>query len=303
MGGRPVGERMRRWGRHGDVAVCAVALLLSLGSGLWVIRAWAAQPRREAEQGGLRLRLEQATWLHEPMDHGDAVRLPVVQGAPGLGQRQLAVVLTLWNGAKAPVAFSPWEFVLVSEKGQVWFPIEAGETHPSLRPGQRLSLSWGFNVPVSARNLRLEWGPAGKARARLLSTQPPPSLTEEPEGPPRWPQRAKDLPRGSPEAGAALFHERFACVTCHGSPELPAEVRAAPPLHGFAQSGAARIKGMGAAQYAYESLLFPGAFIAPGCGGNAPCQEPSLMPVYGDALSSQEMADLISYLVALGSKP
>ncbi|WP_245767662.1 c-type cytochrome [Stigmatella erecta] len=297
-----MGGLMRRWGRHGDVAVCAVAVLLSLGSGLWVMRAWAAQPRGEAEQGGLRLRLEQATWLHEPMDHGDAVRLPVGQGAPGLGQRQLAVGLTLWNGARAPVAFSPWDFVLVSEAGQVWFPIEAGE--PSiLRPGQRLSLSWGFNVPVSAGSLRLEWGAAGTARALLLSMQPPPSVTGEAEGQARWPPRAEELPRGSPREGAALFHERFACVTCHGSPELPGEARAAPPLNGFAQSGATRISGMSAAQYAYESLLFPGAFIASGCGQNAPCQEPSLMPVYGEALSAQEMADLISYLVGPGSRP
>jgi mono/diheme cytochrome c family protein len=288
--------------RHGNVAVCAVAVLLSLGSGLWVMRAWAAQPRRDAERGGVRLRLEQATWLHEPMDHGDAVRLPAVQGAPGPGQRQLTVALTLLNGTRAPVALSPRELVLVAEGGQEWFPVDPGTPPPSLRPGQRLSLSWGFNVPVSAGGLRLEWGPAGTARALLLSTRPPPSLAEEAVGQARWPQRAEDLPPGTAQAGAALFHERFACVTCHGSPEFE-EVRAAPPLDGFAQAGATRVRGMSAAQYAYESLLFPGAFIAAGCGGNAPCQEPSLMPVYGDALSSQEMADLISYLVGLRSRP
>jgi hypothetical protein len=58
-----------------------------------------------------------------------------------------------------------------------------------------------------------------------------------------------------------------------------------------------------APQYAYESLLFPGAFIASGCGGEAPCAQPSLMPGYGEVLSPQEMADLISYLLEPGRKP
>jgi mono/diheme cytochrome c family protein len=301
MGGSPVGRTRRRLSlRQGNVAVCAVALLVSLGSGLWELRAWAAQPRREAEQGGLRLRLERAAWLHEPMDHGDAVRLPAVQGAPGPGQRQLAVQLTLFNVSGASVAFSPRELVLVSEGGQEWFPSGPEEPPHSIRPWQRLSLSWGFNVPVSAGGLRLEWGPAGTARARLLSTQPPPSVAGDQE---RWPRSAEELPPGSTVAGATLFHERFACVTCHGSPELPGEARAAPALHGFAQTGATRIAGMSAAQYAYESLLAPDAFIAPGCGGSAPCQTPTLMPVYGDVLSSQEMADLIRYLVGPGGRP
>ncbi|MDC0712294.1 c-type cytochrome [Stigmatella sp. ncwal1] len=282
--------------------VCVLAVLVSLSSGLWVLRARGAQPRREVEQGGLRLRLDQATWLHEPMDHGDAVRLPTGQGAPGVGQRHLAVALTLFNVAQAPADFTAQELVLTAENGQEWFPVEQEEARLSVRPAQLLPLPLGFNIPASAGWLRLEWV-RGTERAVLLSTRPPPGGTSQVEGQERWPQSAEGLPPGSPRAGAVLFHERFACVACHGSPEFQGEVHAAPSLHGFAKAGAARVAGMSAAQYAYESLLFPGAFIAPGCAGNVPCQEPSLMPVYGDALSAQEMADLISYLLGQRERP
>ncbi|ADO68268.1 uncharacterized protein STAUR_0459 [Stigmatella aurantiaca DW4/3-1] len=279
--------------------MCVLAVLVSVSSGLWVLRARAAQPRREVEQGGLRLRVEQATWLHEPMDHGDAVQLPALQGAPGAGQRQLAVSLTLFNAAQGSGSFAARELVLTAENGQQWFPVEREEARLWVRPAQLFPLPLSFNVPASAGGLRLEWV-RGEERAVLLSTRPPPSATSQAGGRERWPQSAEALPSGSPRAGAVLFHERFACVTCHGSPERPGEVRVAPSLHGFAKAGAARLPGMSAAQYAYESLLFPGAFIAPGCAGDAPCQAPSLMPVYGDALSSQEMADLISYLLGAG---
>jgi hypothetical protein len=60
---------------------------------------------------------------------------------------------------------------------------------------------------------------------------------------------------------------------------------------------------MSAAQYAYESLLFPGAFIAAVCTGDDPCEPPGPMPVYGEVLSPQEMADLISYLLEPGRQP
>jgi mono/diheme cytochrome c family protein len=112
----------------------------------------------------------------------------------------------------------------------------------------------------------------------------------------------EELPAGNASAGSDLFHGRLACTSCHGNPATPEGPRIGPALGDFARVGAARISGMSAAQYAYESLLDPGAFIAPECAGQAPCARPSTMPLYGETLSPQEMADLISYLVNLRTR-
>jgi mono/diheme cytochrome c family protein len=268
----------------------------------FVLRARALQPRREAELGGLRLRLEQATWLHEPMDHGDPVQLPASEEAPRPGQRRLAVWLTLFNPGGTPQEFSPRELVLIADDGQTWLPVGGEQAQRSQRVTHLLSLPLHFNVSTSVGGVRLEWV-RGAERAALLSTRPPPSA-----GPPAgsarpWPRRVEALPPGTAAAGAALFHGRFACTTCHGDPTLPGSARIGPSLHDFAKTGATRIVGVSVAQYAYESLLVPGAFIAPECAGGQPCAQQSPMPLYGEVMTPQEMADLISYLLAQGGSP
>lgn len=281
---------------------CALALLVSMTSVAFVLRARALQPRREAELGGLRLRLDQATWLHEPMDHGDRVQLPPSEETPRSGERRLSVWLTLFNPGSIPQEFSPRELVLIADDGQAWLPVGGEQAQLSHRVEHLLFLPLHFNVSTSVGGVRLEWV-RGAERAALLSTRPPPSA-----GPPAgserpWPRRVEELPPGTAAAGAALFHGRFACTTCHGDPTLPGSPRLGPSLHDFAKTGATRIVGVSVAQYAYESLLVPGAFIAPECAGGKPCAQQSLMPLYGEVLTPQQMADLISYLLAQGGSP
>ena len=165
----------------------------------------------------------------------------------------------------------------------------------TVRPAQALSVMLGFDVPSTSSALRLEWT-RGTERALLLSTRRPRSAGE---GPPEWPRRVEELPPGNASAGSALFHGRLACTACHGNPAEPHGRRIGPALGDFARVGATRVGGKSVAQYAYESLLNPSAFIAPECAGQAPCSGPSTMPLYGETLSPQEMADLISYLVNL----
>lgn len=294
----PPSERnARQQGRIGTRWVaCGLALLAMLAGGVLALQAWATQPRREAELSGLRLRLERAVWLHEPTDHGDTATLPALPGAPAPGQRRLAVELTVFNPRSLPRDFTPGELLLIdATTGAEWRPSMGGSAAFSVRPSELLSVMLGFDVPRTASVLRLEWA-RGSERTTLLSTRRPRSPGE---GPPGWPRRVEELPPGNAAAGSALFHGRLACTVCHGNPAEPHGRRIGPALGNFSQVGATRVVGMSVAQYAYESLLNPGAVIAE-CSGQGPCaQKSSTMPLYGETLSPQEMADLISYLVNL----
>jgi mono/diheme cytochrome c family protein len=273
---------------------CGLALLAMLAGGALALQAWAVQPRREAELSGLRLRLERAVWLHEPTDHGDTATLPAVPGAPAPGQRRLTVELTVFNPRSLPSDFTPGELLLTdATTGTEWRPTREGSATFTVRPSELLSVTLGFDVPRTSSVLRLEWA-RGTERVLLLSTRRPRNPSE---GPPAWPRRVEELPPGNASAGSALFHGRLACVSCHGNPAEPDGRRIGPALVNFSRVGATRVVGMSAAQYAYESLLNPGAFIAPECAGQGPCAQTSTMPLYGETLSPQEMADLISYLV------
>lgn len=277
----------------------ALALLATLLGGALTLRAWVLQPRRDAEAGGLRLRMGRAVWLHEPTDHGDSVPLPASAGAPRVGERRLSVALVAFNPGRAPRTFSSRELLLqAGEAGPSWRPSGAVASSPVvLAPGQWLPVTVDFDVPSNAGGLRLEWE-RGSERVKLLATRTPPSVA--PAAPPRWPRRVEDLPRGNPSNGAALFHGRFACVTCHGEPSVVGGNPIGPSLHAFARVAATRMVGKSAAQYAYESLLDPDAFIASGCAGQGACARPSAMPMYGDSLSQQQMADLLGYLLEEG---
>lgn len=275
-----------------------LALLSTLAGGALVLSAWWQQPSREVEQGGLRLRLERAIWLHEPTDHGVAASLPSAAGAPAQGQRRLVVELTAFNPRGAPLDFAPGELRLADATGgTVWTPVEAGPAVFSVRPARMLPVTLSFDVPPTPGPVRLEWV-RGSERAILLATARP-SLPGESRTQSRWPLRVEELPPGRESAGSALFHGRLACASCHGDLARVEAPRIAPFLGDFARVGATRVAGKSAAQYAYESLLDPNALIAPECAAGVPCARPSIMPLYGESVTQQEMADLVRYLVSL----
>jgi mono/diheme cytochrome c family protein len=273
-----------------------LALLATLAGVVLVLRAWVLQPSREVEQGGLRLRLERAVWLHEPTDHGDAARLPAAVGAPEPGRRRLVVEVTAFNPLSTPLDFTPGELLLAdASEGTVWPPAEEGPAVFTLRPAQLLPVTLSFDVPPTPGPVRLEWV-RGLERATLLATGRPPS-PGVPRTRPGWPLRVEELPPGRESAGSDLFHGRLACTSCHGDLARAEGPRIAPFLGDFARVGATRVSGKSAAQYAYESLLDPNALVVPECAAGVPCARPSTMPLYGESVSQQEMADLIRYLV------
>lgn len=114
---------------------------------------------------------------------------------------------------------------------------------------------------------------------------------------PEWPTSVADLPEGNPENGANLYQVTYACASCHGQIDEEGSNPVGPWLGNIAEIGPELREGYTAADYIYESVLKPNAFIAPECP-NGPCPEPSPMPAnFGERMSLQDMADIMSFLL------
>jgi len=109
-----------------------------------------------------------------------------------------------------------------------------------------------------------------------------------------------DFPVGDAANGAALFATTYGCSGCHGllDGSLPAAV--GPDLSAIAIDGATRVEGYSAAEYVYESILEPNAFIAEQCP-TGPCLGPpsAMLANFGERMAEnpQDMADMMVYLL------
>ena len=124
-----------------------------------------------------------------------------------------------------------------------------------------------------------------------LCSGPPPEAVA-------WPTSVAELPEGNPDNGPQLYNVTYGCTACHGNPAETGSNLVGPWLGEIASIGATRLDGYTAADYMYESMLHPSNFIAPDCP-NGPCTgPPSSMPAnFGQRMSLQDMADILSYLL------
>src|SRR6218665_126917 len=129
----------------------SLALLASLAGGALVLRARAEQPQREAQQRGLRLRLERAVWLHEATAHGATAALPSMPGAPAPGSRRLAVELSVFNPRPHPLDFTPEELRLGEGRTGTQWP-SSPQLSPPFPPHGPLApdggRGWGAHGPA-----------------------------------------------------------------------------------------------------------------------------------------------------------
>ncbi|MEM9776473.1 MAG: cytochrome c [Chloroflexota bacterium] len=104
------------------------------------------------------------------------------------------------------------------------------------------------------------------------------------------------LPEGDAEAGEELYKITFGCVACHGEIAVEGSNVIGPWVGNFKNLDD-RIEGYTAADYLYESILLPNAFISPDCPTGPCVGPPGNMPDnFGLRMSVQNIADVIAYL-------
>jgi mono/diheme cytochrome c family protein len=119
-----------------------------------------------------------------------------------------------------------------------------------------------------------------------------------------WPEAVEDFladfPEGDAANGETLYVTPYGCSGCHGDLNVAGSAAVGPWLGEIAQNGATRIEGKSAAQYIYESILDPNAFIAEECP-TGPCISPSPMAAnyFASRMSAtpQDLADILARLL------
>jgi len=279
---------------------CFVALAAAAGWAL-LIEAGRTLPVREAMVQKLYLRLVEARWIVDQMDHGENFQKPgsMMPGMPARGSQRVTLSVSLENRSPGVKVFRGEEFLLEPEIGDAVAPVAAQVGHAVLRAGQTLNtvLHFDFDTRRPHGKLRVVWRRDGEA-----IYLPIPAPVEHQHLLPRGDASALPgdarllLPIGKPERGRQLFEQVYGCIACHGDPSIPGSNNVGPHLAGLSTRAATRIEGVSALQYIYQSILEPNAFIAPECRDHQPCEQPSAMPEYGNLLSLEDVADLVTYL-------
>ncbi len=85
------------------------------------------------------------------------------------------------------------------------------------------------------------------------------------------------------------------CIGCHSLD--PAATMTGPTWHNVGDHAIIRVAGESPAEYIHQSIVNPAAFVVPDYPAG-------IMPAtYGDQLSTQELADLIAYLLEQSGQP
>lgn len=101
-----------------------------------------------------------------------------------------------------------------------------------------------------------------------------------------------DLTSGDPVRGEELYNATInrqpSCASCHS---LDRSTVVGPSLMGFGEVAGARVEGENAHQYAYHSIVEPGAYLVEGYE--------NIMPAtYTNTFTEQEIADLVAFILS-----
>lgn len=291
------------WKRPGLLVFCLAIALAAVGWWL-LLDAGRKIPVQEVTLDNLHLRLGQARWILDQMDHGENFQKPstMMPDMPEWGKQRVTVELAFFNRSDETKIYNGEEFFLVPEIGEPVLPMGAQVGRAKLGPGQTLNtaLHFDFDTRMPHGKLRVEWR-RGERTAYLPIPEPAEHYHLRPRGGEvNFPPDARlVMPLGEAERGRDLFLGVYGCVACHGDPEVPGSNYVGPHLAGLASVAGGRVEGMPAAQYIYESIVDPGAAIAPECKDGQPCAEPTAMPEYASLMSLQDVADVLMYLASL----
>ena len=102
-----------------------------------------------------------------------------------------------------------------------------------------------------------------------------------------------DLPEGDAGSGEKLFVQSIndapTCASCHN---LSSASNDGPGLEGIGQVAAERVAGQNAREYLYMSIVRPSSHVVRGYSN-------VMYSEYEDKLSTEDIADLIAYLLML----
>jgi len=290
------------WKKPGVLVFLGALLLAAVGWGL-LIRAARRLPVEESTIGGIDLRLEEARWIEDEMDHGDKFQKPAVMmpDLPAQGSQRVTVFLAASNRSAEVREFHGEEFFLVPEIGGELPPIGAVMGEAEIDPGQTLNTALHFDLDTRSPHgkLLMEWRRDGRTAFFAI---PDPSRHDHLR--PRGgdvalpPDARLLLPIGNPDRGEDLYAKVYGCAACHGDPKVPGSNNVGPHLGRIGALAGSRVAGMQAPQYIYQSIIDPDASIAPDCKGG-PCAKPTAMPDYSSLVSLQDAADLLTYLLEL----
>lgn len=290
------------WWKNPGVLVFFVTVLLALAGWMLVFRATQRIPVEEATLGGLYLQMDEARWILDQMDHGENFQKPstMMPDMPEWGKQRVTLDLTFENRSNRTQTYDGREFHLVPELGDEVPPIGAQTGRAELGPGQTFNtaIHFDFDTTLPHGKLRVEWRRDGESVA-LPIPEPAEHYHLRPRGGEVTlpPNADLLLPIGRPDRGKQLFDGVYGCVACHGNPKTPGTNNVGPHLAAIGDEAADRIEGMPPAQYIYESIIEPGAFIAPECKEGRPCSEPTAMPEYASLMDLQDIADILVYLL------
>lgn len=289
------------WWRQPGVLVFAAALALALAGSFLLIREGQRIPSDSGTVDGMHMRLVEARWILDQMDHGENFQKPSVMmpDMPDWGSQRVTLDLALENRSAVRQKFDGGEFVLVPQFGDEVPPMGANVGMADLEPGQSFNtaLHFDFDTREPHGRLQVEWRRRGES-IYLSIPAPAEHYHLRPRGGElRLPPDVRVLlPLGKAERGARLF-AGAGCAACHGAIELPGSNNVGPHLAAIGSLGSDRIEGVPAAQYIYESIIAPNDFIAPECSNGRPCSEPSAMPEYASLMTPRDVADLITFLM------
>lgn len=300
-------EALRWWTKPGVVVFLGALALAGVGWGL-VYQASRKIPVRQAAVGGLHLRLDDARWILDQMDHGENFQKPSVMmpDMPEWGKQRVTLGLAFQNRSEETQIYDGTEFYLVPEIGDPVQPMGAQVGRARLAPGQSFntSIHFDFDTTVPHGKLMVEWR-RGEESVYFPVPEPAEHYHLRPRGGDLAlpPDARLLLPIGKPERGKALYDKVYGCVACHGDPEVPGSNNVGPHLGSIGATAGTRVEGLPGPQYVYESILYPGRHIAPECQNGQPCQEPTAMPDYGSLVTLEHAADLVTYLLEQQAAP
>ncbi|MCB1056715.1 MAG: c-type cytochrome [Acidobacteria bacterium] len=289
------------WWTQPGVLVFLLALLLVVAGWVLVIRHGQRIPVREATLDGLHLELNQARWVLDQMDHGENFQRPstMAPGMPEWGSQRMTLDVAFENVSDSSRIYDGSEFSLVPEIGPPVPPVGAQVGRAPLEAGQRLNTTIHFDFDTTRPHgkLLVEWRRRGHS-VFLPIPEPAEHYHLRPlGGEVALPLDVRLLlPIGDAERGKALYDGTLGCIACHGDVARPGSNNFGPDLALLAEEAGTRIEGVSAAQYIYDSIREPGAFIAPHCK-DGPCQTPSAMPEYASLMTLQDFADVVTYLL------